>query len=140
MLLSQVGKENIMSCLGDMLTRIRNAVLRRKLSVVMPFCGLHADILGVLKEEGYIECYDVIDIGKDKSQLKVKLKYHNGAPLIREINCISKPGRRFYSSYKDIPQIYNGLGITVVTTSKGVMADHRAREHKVGGEVLCSVF
>ncbi|AHA28261.1 30S ribosomal protein S8 [Candidatus Liberibacter americanus] len=129
-----------MSCLGDMLTRIRNAVLRRKSSVVIPFSGLHAKVLDVLREEGYIKCYDIIDIGKNKLQLKADLRYHNGDPVIREINCISKPGRRFYSSYKDIPQIYNGLGITVVTTSKGVMADHKAREHKVGGEVLCSVF
>ncbi|MBL0849385.1 MAG: 30S ribosomal protein S8 [Candidatus Liberibacter ctenarytainae] len=129
-----------MSCLGDMLTRIRNAKIRHKVSVVIPFSNLHAGVLSVLKEEGYIEGYGKVDIGKGKMQFNVELKYHNGASVIREITCISKPGRRFYSSCKDIPQFYRGLGITIVSTPKGVMADHCARECNVGGEVLCSVF
>ncbi|MBY7649367.1 MAG: 30S ribosomal protein S8 [Candidatus Liberibacter europaeus] len=129
-----------MSCLGDMLTRIRNAILRRKSFVIATFSGLHVKVLDVLKEEGYIIGYDIIDLERGKFQLKIELKYHNGSSVIREINCISKPGRRFYASYKDIPQIYNGLGITIVTTSKGVMADYKARNDKLGGEVLCSVF
>ncbi|AKK19816.1 30S ribosomal protein S8 [Candidatus Liberibacter africanus] len=129
-----------MSCLGDMLTRIRNANLRRKPSVVIPFSKLHASVLDVLKEEGYIVEYHKVHIGKGMIQLKVDLKYHNGVSVIRKIDCVSKPGRRLYSSFKDIPQVYNGLGIMIVTTSKGVMADHQARECRVGGEVLCSVF
>ncbi|KGB27307.1 30S ribosomal protein S8 [Candidatus Liberibacter solanacearum] len=129
-----------MSCLGDMLTRIRNANLRRKPSVAIPFSRLHASVLDVLQEEGYIKTYRRVDVGKDRIQLEVDLKYHDGVSVIREINCVSKPGRRFYASSKEIPQVYNGLGIMIVTTSKGVMADHRAREYRVGGEVLCSVF
>ncbi|MEG8099506.1 30S ribosomal protein S8 [Candidatus Liberibacter brunswickensis] len=129
-----------MSCLGDMLSRIRNANLRHKSSVAIPFSRLHASVLDVLQEEGYIIKYNKIDIGKGISQLNVELKYHNGASVIRKIDCVSKPGRRLYSSVKDIPQVSNGLGIMIVTTSKGVMSDHRARECNVGGEVLCSVF
>ncbi|MBE2996155.1 30S ribosomal protein S8 [Candidatus Liberibacter asiaticus] len=129
-----------MSCLGVMLTRIRNANLRYKPSVVIPFSRLHARVLDVLKTEGYIGEYCEIDAGKGRIQLKVDLKYHNGASVIRKIDCVSKPGRRLYSSFKDIPQVCNGLGIMIVTTSKGVMAGHQARECKVGGEVLCSVF
>ncbi|MBA5724636.1 30S ribosomal protein S8 [Candidatus Liberibacter sp.] len=129
-----------MSCLGDMLTRIRNAALRRKPFVVSPFSGLHAKVLDVLQEEGYIRGYSLVDCKKGKYQLKIELKYSQGSSVIREISCVSRSGRRCYSRAKEIPRFFNGLGVMVVTTSKGVMADHKAREYNVGGEVLCSVF
>lgn len=126
--------------LGDMLTRIRNGVARRKSSVSTPASNLRARVLDVLQAEGYIRGYSKVEFENGKSELNIELKYYEGAPVIRKIDRVSKPGRRVYVSVKSIPQVANGLGITILSTPKGVMADHQAREQNVGGEVLCSVF
>ena len=126
--------------LGDMLTRIRNAYGRRKTKVSTPASKLRARVLDVMKSEGYIRGYSEVSYDNGKSEINIELKYYEGAPVIREIARVSKPGRRVYVSVKSIPQVANGLGITILSTPKGVMADHQAREQNVGGEVLCSVF
>lgn len=126
--------------LGDMLTRIRNAYGRKKSSVSSPSSRLRMRVLDVLKSEGYIRDYAQVDHDDGKAELEIELKYYDGAPVIREISRVSKPGRRVYVSVKSIPQVANGLGISILSTPKGVMADHDAREHNVGGEVLCQVF
>ncbi len=126
--------------LGDMLTRIRNAAGRRKSSVSTPASKLRARVLDVLKAEGYIRDYSQADFDNGKSELEIELKYHEGTPVIREIKRVSKPGRRVYVSVKSIPHVANGLGISILSTPKGVMADHAARENNVGGEILCQVF
>ena len=125
--------------LGDMLTRIRNGASRRKSSVSTPASKLRARVLDVLQSEGYIRGYSEVS-ENGKTELQIELKYYEGASVIREIGRVSKPGRRVYVSVKSIPQVANGLGITILSTPKGVMADHQAREQNVGGEVLCSVF
>lgn len=126
--------------LGDMLTRIRNALMRNKTSVSTPASKLRGRVLDVLKAEGYIRGYTVTEHGTGKTEFDIELKYYEGAPVIREIARVSKPGRRVYVSAKTIPQVANGLGVTVLSTPKGVMADHSAREQNVGGEVLCQVL
>ena len=126
--------------LGDMLTRIRNGVARRKSSVSTPASKLRARVLDVLQSEGYIRGYSEVRIRQRQVRTQIELKYYEGASVIREIDRVSKPGRRVYVSVKSIPQVANGLGITILSTPKGVMADHQAREQNVGGEVLCSVF
>ena len=126
--------------LGDMLTRIRNAGMRRKTKVSTPGSRLRANVLEVLKEEGYIRGYSTTDFGNGRTEFEIELKYHEGLPVIREIERVSKPGRRVYSAVAAMPRVANGLGITIVSTPKGVMADHSAREQNVGGELLCRVF
>ena len=126
--------------LGDMLTRIRNAQMRRKSTVATPGSGQRARVLDVLQAEGYIRGYTVTDFGNGRSEFEIELKYYDGAPVIREISRVSKPGRRVYVSVKSIPQVANGLGISILSTPKGVMTDHDARENNVGGEVLCQIF
>ncbi|MBO3759942.1 30S ribosomal protein S8 [Ciceribacter sp. L1K23] len=126
--------------LGDMLTRIRNGIHRRKSTVSTPASKLRARVLDVLQAEGYIRGYSEVEFETGKTEFQIELKYYEGAPVIREIGRVSKPGRRVYVSVKSIPQVANGLGITILSTPKGVMADHQAREQNVGGEVLCSVF
>jgi small subunit ribosomal protein S8 len=126
--------------LGDMLTRIRNAQMRRKSRVVTPGSRLRAHVLDVLKSEGYIRDYITNEQGDGRTEFEIELKYFEGKPVIREIARVSKPGRRVYSGVEAVPKVSNGLGITILSTSKGVMADHDAREHNVGGEVLCTVF
>jgi small subunit ribosomal protein S8 len=126
--------------LGDMLTRIRNAQMRRKSKVTTPGSKLRANVLDVLKTEGYIRGYSSTDFGNGRTEFEIELKYFDGQPVIREIQRVSKPGRRVYSAVTAMPRVANGLGITIVSTPKGVMADHSAREHNVGGEVLCRVF
>lgn len=126
--------------LGDMLTRIRNAYGRRKNKVSTPASRLRTRVLDVLKAEGYIRDYAQVDYDNGKSEIEIELKYYEGQPVIREIVRVSKPGRRVYASVKAIPQVANGLGISILSTPKGVMADHQAREENVGGEVLCQVF
>ncbi len=126
--------------LGDMLTRIRNATGRRKNTVSSPNSKLRARVLDVLQSEGYIRGYSEVTYEDGKSELNIELKYSEGAPVIREMSRVSKPGRRVYVSVKSIPNVANGLGITILSTPKGVMADHEAREQNVGGEVLCRVF
>ncbi len=126
--------------LGDMLTRIRNALMRGKSSVSSPASSLRAHVLDVLKAEGYIRGYTRVDFDNGKAELDIELKYFEGTPVIREITRVSKPGRRVYSSVKSIPRVANGLGVSIISTPKGVMADHDAREQNVGGEVLCQIF
>ncbi|MDX2101456.1 MAG: 30S ribosomal protein S8 [Alphaproteobacteria bacterium] len=126
--------------LGDMLTRIRNAQ-RARMSVVMsPASSLRTNVLEVLRREGYIRGYSQSEVRKGISELRIELKYHEGEPVIKEIKRISKPGRRVYSKIKDLPRVYNGLGIAILSTPQGVMSDQEARVANVGGEVLCRVF
>ena len=126
--------------LGDMLTRIRNAQMRRKGKVSTPGSRLRAHVLDVLQQEGYIRGYSTTDYGNGRTEFEIELKYYEGEPVIRTIQRISKPGRRVYSAVNNMPRVANGLGITIVSTPKGVMADHSAREQNVGGELLCRVF
>ncbi len=126
--------------LGDMLTRIRNAQMRKRPKVSTPASKLRARVLDVLKEEGYIRGYAQIDYGGGKSEFEIELKYYDGTPVIRDIKRVSTPGRRVYSSVQDLPTIANGLGVAILSTPKGVMSDTRARAENVGGEILCSVF
>ncbi|MFO1167053.1 MAG: 30S ribosomal protein S8 [Rhodoblastus sp.] len=126
--------------LGDMLTRIRNAQMRRKNKVSTPGSRLRAHVLDVLKDEGYIRGYSTTELGNGRTEFDIELKYFEGQPVIREISRVSKPGRRVYAAVDAMPRVANGLGITIVSTPKGVMADHAAREANVGGEVLCKVF
>ena len=126
--------------LGDMLTRIRNAQMRGKSTVRTPASKLRAWVLDVLKDEGYIRGYEAGTDAKGHPELVISLKYYEGTPVIRELKRISTPGRRVYMSVKDIPQVRNGLGVSIVSTPKGVMSDASARAAHVGGEVLCTVF
>ncbi|MEP3277173.1 MAG: 30S ribosomal protein S8 [Stappiaceae bacterium] len=126
--------------LGDMLTRIRNAQLRRKNNCRTPASRLRASVLDVLAAEGFIRGYSSVDYSDGKSEFEIELKYFDGEPVIKEIQRVSKPGRRVYTSVKNIPRVANGLGVSIVSTPSGVMADHDARENNVGGEVLCRVF
>jgi len=125
---------------GDMLTRIRNAQMRRKSSVVTPGSKVRAHVLDVLQSEGYIRGYSTTEYGNGRTEFSIELKYFDGEPVIRKIERVSKPGRRVYSSVSAMPRVSNGLGVTILSTPKGVMADHEAREKNVGGEVLCMVF
>jgi len=126
--------------IGDMLTRIRNGLMRGKGKVSSPASNLRASVLDVLESEGYIRGYTRTDHDNGKADLEIELKYFDDAPVIREITRISKPGRRVYSSVKSLPRVANGLGISILSTPKGVMADHDARDQNVGGEVLCQIF
>lgn len=126
--------------LGDMLTRIRNAQMRGKTSVVSPASKLRRWVLDVLQEEGYIRGYSEAKTDNGAGELQIELKYYEGEPVIREIQRVSKPGRRVYSSVKTMPVVRNGLGISIISTPKGVMSDNAARENNVGGEILCRVF
>jgi small subunit ribosomal protein S8 len=126
--------------LGDLLTRIRNAQTRGRTSVKTPASSLRRRVLDVLQAEGYIRGYSQAEFATGKNEFEIELKYSDGEPVIREIQRVSKPGRRVYSSVKNIPTIHNGLGISIISTPKGVMADHEARDQNVGGEVLCRVF
>ena len=124
--------------LSDMITRIRNANLREKLSVAMPSSKVKVSVAKVLKDEGYILNYKVTD--DEKPMLEIDLKYYDGKPVIEEITRSSKPSLRVYSSSKDLPKVKSGLGVAIVSTSKGVMSDRSARSNGVGGEILCTVF
>src|SRR3954469_6208113 len=125
---------------GDLITRIRNAQLRSKSKVSSPGSKLRARVLDVLKTEGYIRDYAEVKYENGRPELESELKYFDGAPVIREISRVSKPGRRVYASVKALPRIHNGLGVAILSTPKGVMADHEARDANVGGEILCTVF
>ena len=125
--------------LGDMLTRIRNAQKAGMSSCTTPASKLRANVLEVLKREGYIRGFGPGN-GEAMPELKIELKYNDGAPVIREINRVSKPGRRVYSKIADLPRVYNGLGISILSTPRGVMSDNEARAANVGGEVLCRVY
>ena len=126
--------------IGDMITRIRNAQLRALNNVTIPSSKFRARILDVLKQEGYISDYKLLNISKNKGTLLIDLKYSNGLPVIKEIKRISKPGRRIYAKASSIPKIHNGLGLAIVSTSMGIMSDNDARIKKIGGEIICRVF
>ena len=124
--------------LSDMITRIRNANLREKVSVAMPSSKVKVSVAKVLKDEGYILDFKVLE--DKKPVLEIDLKYYDGKPVIEEITRSSKPSLRVYSSSKDLPKVKSGLGVAIVSTSKGVMSDRSARSNGVGGEILCTVF
>ena len=126
--------------LGDMLTRIRNAQMRRRPKVSTPASTMRARVLDVLTEEGFIRGYARIEQKGNLPEFEIELKYYNGQPAIREITRVSKPGRRVYSPVKDIETVANGLGVSIISTPKGVMSDSRAREENVGGEIICNIF
>jgi len=126
--------------LGDMLSRIRNGQMARKPVIECPYSRLHENVCKVLKDEGYIRAFQTRDDGTNKKVLVIELKYAEGRGAIRQIDRVSKPGRRVYTNVKTMPRFYNGLGILVVSTPHGVMPDYKAREANVGGEVLCQVF
>jgi small subunit ribosomal protein S8 len=126
--------------IGDMIARIRNAQMRNKSKVSMPGSKQRERVLEVLKSEGFIRGYASVAHASGRSELEIELKYFDGTPVIREIARVSKPGRRVYASVKALPRINNGLGVAIVSTPKGVMADHAARDANVGGEIICTVF
>ena len=126
--------------LGDMLTRIRNGQEARHGSVISPSSRLRKNVLAVLKREGFIRDYSLQDVREGVKELKIQLKYNDGSPVIHEISRVSKPGRRDYSGIKDLSRFYNGLGIAILSTPRGVLSDAEARDQNVGGEVLCQVF
>ncbi|MCU0820456.1 MAG: 30S ribosomal protein S8 [Beijerinckiaceae bacterium] len=126
--------------IGDLIARIRNAQMRRKSRVSTPGSKMRARLLDVLKSEGYIRGYSETKFENGRVEFDIELKYFEGQPAIREIKRVSKPGRRVYSSVGSMPRVANGLGITIISTPSGVMADHEARDRNVGGEVLCTVF
>src|SRR3954463_1077630 len=126
--------------ISDLITRIRNAQMRSKPKVSTPGSKMRANVLEVLKSEGYIRGYASVAHASGRNELEIELKYFDGQPVIREIDRVSKPGRRVYVAVKNLPRINNGLGIAILSTPKGVMADHAARDANVGGEILCTVF
>ena len=126
--------------LGDLLTRIRNAQMRNRTTVASPASKLRERVLQVLADEGYIRGFSRTEFEDGKSEISVELKYYEGQPVIRRLERVSRPGRRVYASVRNIPSVNNGLGVSILSTPKGVMADHQAREENVGGEVLCQVF
>jgi small subunit ribosomal protein S8 len=126
--------------IGDMLTRIRNAAMRAKPTVRSPSSKMRLRVLEVLRDEGFIRGYEVIDSGDNKPEVEIGLKYADGQPVIRELKRMSKPGRRYYTGVDTMPQVRNGLGVAIVSTSRGVMSDAKARAENVGGEVICTVF
>ncbi len=126
--------------LADMLTRIRNGQQAHKTAVISPFSALRMNVLDVLEKEGYIRGYTRNEYNGGKAELEIQLKYYEGDPVISNIARVSTPGRRVYSSVRELPRVRNGLGITIVSTPKGVMSDAEARAENVGGEVLCQVF
>jgi small subunit ribosomal protein S8 len=125
---------------GDLLTRIRNAQGSRHASCVSPASKLRANVLEVLKREGYIRGYSAEELRPGVAQLRIELKYSEGEPVIKEIHRVSKPGRRVYSKIQELPRVYAGLGVSILSTPRGVLSDAEARAANVGGEVLCRVF
>ena len=126
--------------LGDMLTRIRNAQRARQTSCVAPASKLRANVLDVLRREGFIRSFQTEELRPGVARLRIELKYNEGEPVIKEIHRVSKPGRRVYSKIKELPRVYAGLGVSILSTPRGVMSDAEARAANVGGEVLCRVF
>ena len=125
---------------GDLIARINNAQMRKKPKVSTPGSRLRVSVLDVLKNEGFIRGYAAVDHSDGRNELEIELKYFDGQPVIREMSRVSKPGRRVYVAVRNLPRINNGLGVAILSTPKGVMADHEARDANVGGEVLCTVF
>ena len=125
---------------AGLLTRIRNGQQAKKESVTAPASNIRENVLGVLEREGYIRGFERYNVRTGIDEIKIELKYYDGEPVIREINRVSRPGCRVYSKIKDLPKVYNGLGIAILSTPRGVMSDAEAREANVGGEILCQVF
>ena len=126
--------------LGDLLTRIRNAQKSRQTSCISPASRLRGNVLEVLKREGYIRGYAQEQLRPGIAQFRIELKYNEGEPVIKEIHRVSKPGRRVYSKIRELPRVYAGLGVSILSTPRGVLSDAEARAANVGGEVLCRVF
>ena len=126
--------------IGDMITRIRNAIMRNKSSLTSPSSKMRMRILEVMKNEGYIRGYEESVISEGKKELKIELKYRDGQSVVQEISRVSKPGRRVYSTVEKLPLVYNGMGISIVSTSKGVMSDNEARRVNASGEIICKIF
>jgi small subunit ribosomal protein S8 len=126
--------------IGDMFSRIRNGQMRSLLSVNIPSSNFRRNILEILKSEGFIKDYYIETSENNKINLKINLKYYDGAPVIKEIKRISKPGRRVYSRASSIPKVMNGLGLAILSTPKGVMTDAEARKNNIGGEIICRIF
>jgi small subunit ribosomal protein S8 len=126
--------------IGDLIARINNAQMRKKPKVSTPGSRLRVSVLEVLQSEGYIRGYTKVDHSDGRSELEIELKYFDNEPVIREMARVSKPGRRVYVAVRNLPRINNGLGVAILSTPKGVMADHDARDANVGGEILCTVF
>ena len=126
--------------LADMLTRIRNGQRAKKTKVTSPASKLRANVLDVLKREGFIRNFTQNEVRSGSMEIEIERKYHEGDPVIREISRVSTPGRRVYSGIKDLPRIYDGLGISILSTPRGVLSDSEARDQNVGGEILCQVF
>ena len=131
---------SIVDPVGDMITRIRNGQMRSSSTIEMPASKFRTKILDVLRDQGYISNYKLSIDKNKKNNISVNLKYKEGMPVIREITRISKPGRRVYTKADSIPRIQNGLGIAIMSTSKGIMTDNDARNENLGGEILCKVF
>ena len=130
---------NLNDPVGDLITRIRNAQMRGRSKLTSPASTLRTRVLNVLKDEGYIRDFREIE-NEGHKEVEIELKYFEGAPAINEIQRVSKPGRRVYSSIKDLRLVRNGLGISILSTPKGVMSDNAARDANVGGEILCEVY
>ena len=126
--------------IGDMLARLKNSQLRNHKKIELPSSKFKTKIAEILKSEGYIIDYEVVNSENNKANLLISLKYSSGNPVISSIERISKPGRRIFSSAESLPKVNNGLGIAIISTPKGVMTDIDARKHKVGGEIICKVF
>ena len=126
--------------ISDLLTRIRNAQERGKAKVSSPASRLRERVLEVLQHEGFIRGFTTVQQGSGKAEIEIELKYFDGAPVIRELQRVSQPGRRVYASVETLPTVFNGMGISILSTPKGVMSDADARTQNVGGEVLCTVF
>jgi small subunit ribosomal protein S8 len=126
--------------IGDTLTRIRNGQRARKGNITSPASKMRENVLSVLEREGYIRGFERYNLRPGIDELRIDLKYDDGEPVINRITRVSKPGRRIYAKIKDLPRVYNGLGISILSTPRGVMSDQEARAANVGGEVLCQVF
>jgi small subunit ribosomal protein S8 len=131
---------NVTDPIGDLLARIRNAQQRGKSKVTTPASKMRERVLEVLQQEGYIRGFSVTEKSGGQAEIEIELKYFDGEPVIKNIKRVSKPGRRVYASVESLPVVYRGLGISIVSTSKGIMSDTEARANNVGGEVLCAVF
>ena len=124
--------------IGDMLTRIRNAQMKQHPTVLIPASNFKKQVLDAMEREGFIASYEVVK-ESNFEELKVNLKYVHGTPVIREIRRISKPGTRIYSRFESLPRVLNGLGISIISTSKGIFSDNEARDKKLGGEIICNI-
>jgi small subunit ribosomal protein S8 len=131
---------NVNDPISDLIARINNAQMRKKPKVSTPGSRLRVSVLDVLQNEGFIRGYAKVDHADGRSELEIELKYFDGQPVIREMSRVSKPGRRVYVAVRNLPRVNNGLGLAILSTPKGVMADHDARDANVGGELLCTVF